>query len=70
MEEREEGGLKGTSMWIAWLGATLVAAVSMSAFVYSNFETVEHAKETKAEIKDMFSEIKSELKEIRAAQKK
>lgn len=37
--------------WLAWLGATLIAAVSMTfvllTFAYANFETKEHAKETR-----------------------
>lgn len=35
--------------WLAWLGATGVAAVTMTfvlvTFVYANFETKDHAKE-------------------------
>lgn len=37
--------------WIAWLGATAVAAITMTfilvTFVYANFETKDHAKESR-----------------------
>lgn len=50
--------------WIAWLGATLIASVTMCAFVYSNFETVDHAKETRQEFREMLQEVKADVKEL------
>lgn len=32
-------------LWLPWLGATVIAALTMSAFVFGNFETKEDAKE-------------------------
>jgi hypothetical protein len=53
-----------TTQWVQWLGATLVAAFTFTVFAYSNFETKEHAKETKEEIIDELKEMKSILKDI------
>jgi hypothetical protein len=32
-------------LWLPWMGATVIAALSMSAFVFKNFETKEDAKD-------------------------
>lgn len=39
--------------WVAWLGATVVAAVGITSFFYVNFET-----------KDAFAEYKQEQEQI------
>ena len=52
------------SVWMAWLGATLVAAVTMSAFAFSTFETKGEAMEKKHDIVKSLDEIKTELHEL------
>lgn len=54
-----------TAQWVAWLGATMVAAATLSAFAYRNFETIEHAKETKQDLKEMLTEIKADVKDLK-----
>ncbi len=49
--------------WVAWLGATGVACVVLTSFVYSNFQTKADAKETKADVIEAIRDLKKDLKE-------
>lgn len=42
--------------WIAWLGATVIAAISMTIFFYKNFETKDQLAEYK-ENQEKYSEL-------------
>lgn len=50
-------GLFSTEQWIAWLGATVTAALTMAAYAFSTFET-------KADVKDIFQLIDKRLDRI------
>ena len=50
--------------WLKWMGATVVASVTLTAFAYSNFETKTDAKERKAEIVKSIDELKESIKEL------
>jgi hypothetical protein len=52
--------------WIAWLGATLVAAVTYTAFAYTNFETKDSARESKSDIVQRLDRIENKLDELRS----
>jgi len=34
----------GVAQWIAWLGATVAAAVTLTGFAYQNFQTKDDAR--------------------------
>jgi hypothetical protein len=44
--------MKNPSMvtWVRWLGATMLASLTLTAFAYTNFETKDEAKEKKQDI--------------------
>jgi hypothetical protein len=54
-----------TEVWVAWLGATVVAAVTMTfillTYAYAQFETKDHAKEREADITTQLSKMDKKL---------
>ena len=54
-----------TEQWIAWIGATMVAALTMAAFAFTTFETQDHAKESKADLNQGIIEIKNDMAVMR-----
>lgn len=54
--------------WVAWIGATLTAAIGMTAYAFSNFETKNHAAETvlmiQRDAEFRWTEAKSQLSRI------
>lgn len=54
-----------TTQWIAWLGATVVACMALTAFAYQNFETKDDAKEKKSDIVQRLDRIETKLDELR-----
>jgi len=45
--------------WIAWLGATLIAAVACTSFVYANFQTQKDADKTESRIEERLTRIEN-----------
>lgn len=43
--EKTEWSPFSATQWIAWLGATLIAAVTVVAYAYQNFETKDEARD-------------------------
>jgi sensor domain CHASE-containing protein len=43
--------------WIYWLGATIVAAISMMIFLYSNFQTKDNFQDYKEDQKEDQKEL-------------
>lgn len=50
--------------WITWVVATLVAAVTMMVFFYTNFETKSDSDETNAVIEKRLDRIENKLDQI------
>lgn len=48
-------------VWISWVVATATAALTMSAFAYSTFETKEHALERKQDILKRLESIEGKV---------
>lgn len=58
--------MKHTQMtFVGWLASTFVAAMTMSAYVFTNFETKENSRVTKSELKETLGELRDDIKEIR-----
>lgn len=53
------------NQWIAWIGATLVAAGTLTAFAYQNFATKDEVKENKGEIIHRLDKIDDKLDKIK-----
>lgn len=53
-----------TDQWIAWLGATAIAAASMTIFFYKNFESKEDTQEYKMTQEKFYSLIEKRLDRI------
>jgi hypothetical protein len=51
-----EGDKIATTQWIAWITATLVAALTMSSYVFGNFETKQDAIDKRAQIQAEIAE--------------
>ena len=55
-------------MWIAWIGATVAAGISMTfviiTFAYGQFETRDHAKERVDSLTDRLIRIENKLDAI------
>jgi len=51
--------------WIAWLSATVVAALTLSAFAFQTFQTKDQAREDKKDLKELILEIRNDVKEIK-----
>lgn len=45
--------------WIAWLGATVVAAMTMVAYAYSTFETKDSAREHQGTLVERLERMES-----------
>lgn len=54
----------GMSQWIAWISASVVAAATLSAFAYTNFQTKENAKEFKDDIEKRLDRIENKLDKL------
>lgn len=52
------------TQWIAWLGATATAAVTLTVFAFENFETKEHAKEAQVTFQRQFDRLESKVDEL------
>ena len=48
------------NQWIAWLGATIVAALTMASFAFTTFETKDHVQETKQDLRLEIREMRME----------
>ena len=53
--------LFSSAEWLAWLGATLAACVTLTSFIYANFETRAGSEQTQESNQATLSEIKSSL---------
>lgn len=49
------------AQWIAWLGSTLVAALTLSAFAFGTFETKQDAKDKKQDLVERLVRIEAKL---------
>lgn len=51
--------------WLAWLGATAMAGITMTfilvTFVYANFETKEHAKSTSEGVEKRLERMENKI---------
>jgi len=47
--------------WIAWLGATVAAAISMMVYIASTYETKEHQKENRDQIERRLERMENKL---------
>ncbi len=56
--------------WIAWLGATVAAAVSMMVYAASTYETKEHSKEVRDGVERRLDRIESKLDRLIARDEK
>mgnify|MGYP001499077487 CR=1 FL=1 len=54
----------GVSEWVAWVGATVAAAVSITVFAFSNFETKERAVEVKSDLVQRLDRIEGKVDKI------
>ena len=59
----KEPNFQATS-WIAWLGATATAAVTLTVFAFENFETKEHAKEAQTTSQRQLDRLESKVDEL------
>lgn len=53
-----------TETWVAWIGATVAAALTMAAFAFATFETKEHSKEVKEDIAERLTRIESKIDDL------
>jgi len=53
------------AQWLSWLGATLAAAVTASAFAFTHFESQSGAKEKRDEIVRRLERIEDKLDKLR-----
>ena len=51
----------GMSEWIAWVGATVAAAVSITVYAYNNFETKSQAVESKTDLVQRLDRIEGKV---------
>jgi hypothetical protein len=49
------------SQWIAWLGATLMAAISLVAFQFTTFASKEYVKEYKSDLQEAIVRLESKI---------
>lgn len=47
--------------WIAWLGATVAAAMSMMSYAQTTFQTKEHAKDKQVETDRRLERIENKI---------
>jgi len=52
------------SEWIAWLGATIIACASLTAFAYQTFQTKDAASEHKTDIVHRLDRIETKVDEL------
>ena len=52
------------TQWIAWLGATIVAAGTLTAFAFQNFATKDQVREDKVDVIHRFDRVDNKLDEI------
>lgn len=45
--------------WVAWLGSTLIAALTMSAFVFGNFQSKDQARQDKEDVHKRLDRLES-----------
>lgn len=68
MKEATKSGLN-VFQWVEWLGATVIAAVSIGVtlvvFAFDRFETRDHAAEVKVEFKEDIKEMKEDVKLVK-----
>lgn len=48
-------------IWLGWIGALIVATAITITFAYGNFETKEHAKETRDHLAVQLERIENKL---------
>lgn len=56
--------------WIAWLGATVAAAVSMMVYAASTYETKEHSKEIRDSVERRLERMENKLDHLIAREAK
>lgn len=56
--------LFSAEQWIAWIGATVAAAVMLSAYAFTNFETKEESKEKRESIEKRLDRIDDKLDRV------
>lgn len=50
--------------WIAWTAATLIAAVTLTSFVYANFQTTKDAEKVEYRIEKRLERIENKQDQI------
>lgn len=50
--------------WVSWLAATLVAALTLSAFAFTTFQTKDDAKESKADLVQRLDRMEHKIDNI------
>lgn len=53
----------GFPIWIGWMGATVAAAMCLSAFAFTTFQTKDEAKDSKQDIVQRLERIEQKLDE-------
>lgn len=56
--------------WIAWLGATVAAAISMMVYIASTYETKEHSKEIRDSVERRLERMENKLDHLIAREAK
>lgn len=56
--------------WIAWIGATLAAAISMITYIHATFETKEFSKETRSQLERRLERMENKLDHLIAREAK
>jgi hypothetical protein len=56
--------------WLAWIGAIIVTVAVGTAFAFGNFETIDHAKQTRDAFQSQLIRMDDKLDRIIEAQKK
>lgn len=56
-----------TETWIAWIAATLTAALTLSAFAFNSFELKEDARQKKEDLIKRLERIEDKIDRIKSA---
>ena len=56
--------LFSTTQWVSWLSATTLAGVTLSVFMFQNFQTKAETKEYKDSIENRLERIESKIDDL------